>query len=223
MTDAIATAGETPSNRSGDFWRRVRQVALWSIGLGLLLEALSLAIAASFLLSPSAAQIAADLVQRTSWSFLVCLGIVAGSAARVGRTAAMGFLGLCSGPLAFAVARVLHRAMLQALNSDNPASGVLSPFELAAVKALEYAVFGVLLALISRQRHAKLRSYLLSGLAVGVVFGGAVLAWTIARATHPVPTAELVGRGANELVFPVGCALVLYITERAAAAAAARS
>lgn len=219
MTDARATAGETPSKPVGDFWVRVRQVALWSVGLGLLLEALSLAIAASFLLSPSAAQIAADLVQRTSWSFLVCLGLVASSAARVARTAAMGFAGLCSGLLAFGAARALHRGMLQALNSDNPAAGVLSPFELASMKALEYAVFGVLLALISRRPDAKLRSYLVSGLAVGAVFGGALLAWTVARAVKPVPIAELVGRGANELVFPVGCALVLYVTQRAAAAA----
>ncbi len=218
MSDAIATAGETPSNHSGDFWHRVRQVALWSVGLGLLLEALSLAIAASFLLSPSAAQITADLVQKTSWSFLVCLGIVAGSAARGARTAAMGFAGLCSGPLAFGAARALHRGMLQALNSDNPAAGVLSPFELASAKALEYAVFGVLLALILRRPDAKLRAFLICGLAVGIVFGGVVLAWTVARAAKPVPIAELVGRGANEIVFPVGCALVLYVTRRAAAA-----
>jgi hypothetical protein len=49
-----------------------------------------------------------------------------------------------------------------------------------------------------------------AGLAVGVVFGGTILALTLGAAPCPVPTADLVSRGLNELLFPVGCALVLF-------------
>ncbi len=219
MTDTIAAAESARPGTASPFWLRVRVVALWSVGLGLCLEALSLAIAASFLVHPTAAQIAADLVQRTSWSFLVCLGIVAGSAARAARAAVMGVLGLVSGPLAFGAARALHKAMQHALAAGPPAPGALTPLEIGCVKAVEYGAFGVLLAAVSRRPGAPLRSYLSAGLAVGVVFGGALLAWMSARALDPLPFSELCVRGANELVFPVGCAFVLYVSQRAAAAA----
>jgi hypothetical protein len=45
---------------------------------------------------------------------------------------------------------------------------------------------------------------------VGLVFGGATLALTLGAAPAPVPAPELVSQGLNELLFPVGCSLVLF-------------
>jgi hypothetical protein len=42
------------------------------------------------------------------------------------------------------------------------------------------------------------------------VFGGAILALTLGAAPGAVPAPNLVSRGLNELLFPVGCALVLF-------------
>jgi len=50
----------------------------------------------------------------------------------------------------------------------------------------------------------------LIGLAVGIVFGGTVLAYTYTSAPELPPTATLISRGIDEVFFPVGCSLVLF-------------
>jgi len=49
------------------------------------------------------------------------------------------------------------------------------------------------------------RQSLGTDLTAGVVFGGATLALMA-----PLPTTALVVRGLNEVIFPVGCSLVVY-------------
>lgn len=49
-----------------------------------------------------------------------------------------------------------------------------------------------------------------AGLAIGLLFGGAMLALTLGSSPEPPPTVDLVSRGVNEILFPVGCALVLF-------------
>jgi hypothetical protein len=52
-----------------------------------------------------------------------------------------------------------------------------------------------------------------AGLVTGVVFGGAFLALVVQSAHPPLSTPSLVAKGVNELLFPVGCALVVFIAE----------
>jgi hypothetical protein len=47
------------------------------------------------------------------------------------------------------------------------------------------------------------------GLAVGLVFGGPILLLLLGSSPQP-PAADLVSRGMDEVLFPVGCSLVLY-------------
>ena len=47
----------------------------------------------------------------------------------------------------------------------------------------------------------------------GVVFGGLFLAVVVQSAPTPLSTPSLLARGLNELLFPVGCALVVFIAE----------
>jgi hypothetical protein len=44
---------------------------------------------------------------------------------------------------------------------------------------------------------------------VGLVFGGTILAVTLGSAPQ-TSTANLVSQGINEILFPVGCSLVLF-------------
>lgn len=44
----------------------------------------------------------------------------------------------------------------------------------------------------------------------GDLFGGAIPALAYGPAVQPVSEAEVVSRGVNEVIFPVGCALILY-------------
>ena len=50
-----------------------------------------------------------------------------------------------------------------------------------------------------------------AGLVTGIIFGGAFLALTVKSAPTPLPS--LLAKGINELLFPIGCALVVFIAE----------
>ncbi|HEY6583067.1 MAG TPA: hypothetical protein VIZ60_18305, partial [Rubrobacter sp.] len=47
------------------------------------------------------------------------------------------------------------------------------------------------------------------GLLVGLVFGGTIVALTMGS-TPPPTAADALSLGANEVIFPIGCSLVLY-------------
>jgi hypothetical protein len=51
---------------------------------------------------------------------------------------------------------------------------------------------------------------LATGLLVGLVFGGTIVGITYQMSPEPLATGALVSRGANEILFPVGCSLVLF-------------
>jgi hypothetical protein len=48
---------------------------------------------------------------------------------------------------------------------------------------------------------------------IGVVFGGVFLTVVVQSAPTPLAAPALLARGLNELLFPVGCALVVFIAE----------
>ncbi len=53
-------------------------------------------------------------------------------------------------------------------------------------------------------------AHIATGLAIGIIFGSAIIAYTQATAPVPLGTEDLVSRGINEIIFPVGCSLVLF-------------
>ena len=117
---------------------KILKVAWLSVGLGLVMEAALLIAAAGFGKVPGLKPIVADIVQKISWSFIVCVGLASGTAASKSREAAMGLMGLFAAPAGFHVARVLHKSALQALNlAGSMAGGVPGPLVLALLKALE--------------------------------------------------------------------------------------
>ena len=51
------------------------------------------------------------------------------------------------------------------------------------------------------------------GLGVAIVFGGAAVGYTV-NVSSPAPaTGKVVALGLNELLYPIGCALVLYASD----------
>jgi hypothetical protein len=148
------------------------------------MDGLLLAIAAGFGRVPGAAPWLADLVQRVSWSLLVCMGLALGAAASRSSPPIMGLTGLFAAPLAFGI-----------------------------------ACLGAAVASLARRPDAGVASYAAAGAVAGVVFGAAML---LVTGVAPVPGA-LLGRVANELLFPVGCALALCFGGLLAPAAAAES
>lgn len=213
----------TPSTppATDTFWARLRAVAFWSVVVGIALELVLLGIAAYADRLPPGAAAFAQVAGKVTWSAIVCVGISCGLSLSGSRERVMGVLGALSGPAGFAVARSVHKGTLQAISSAPEVvvlPDVLSPFALAAFKAVEYGVFGWWLGRISRDERAPLVRYVRAGLAIGVVFGTAFL-FAYRHAKPEADTVEVVSKAINELVFPVGCSLVLFVARRSTAAA----
>jgi hypothetical protein len=205
---------EPGSGPAYPLWRKAVRVAWLSIGLGIALEVLLLMLAAfSGTGGETPKPFLSDLAQKVSWSFIVCVGIALGTAASKARPGVMGVLGLVSAPVAFSVARAVHKGVNQALSVAPALGGGASPFLLAALKAVEYGLLGALLGAVSRRKDAGLGAYAGTGAALGLTFGVAIVT-LIARAAAAPPTlVDLTAKGINEVLFPIGCSLVLYGTE----------
>jgi hypothetical protein len=94
----------------------------------------------------------------------------------------------------------------------SPSAGP-APLWVLAIKAAEYGCLGLALNWVGRRAWHSALGHLAVGLMVGVVFGGLFLAVVVQSAPTPLATPALVARGLNELLFPVGCALVVFIAE----------
>jgi len=183
-----------------------------AIGLGLLFEGLQVAavqLGGGDL--PADAALVADAVQKVSWSYLVCVSLAIGTAATRASPGAVGVLGLLAAPFAFVVARVAHKTAGQILSIVVPAGGP-SPWLLAAIKGAEYFVLGWLITRLVRRHEPRITVFAATGLAVGIVFGGAMLVLMNSAAPDGLPTPIFLARGVNELLFPVGCSCLLWVT-----------
>lgn len=188
------------------------KVAGFSVVLGITIELLL--ILALFLFNKlnggSPKPLLAETAQKVSWSFLVCTGISVGTAAQRARPAAMSLLGVLFAPLAFVVARATHKGASTALGTDFPPGSVPGVEVMALIKAIQYGTFGAILGFVSRRSWGdRLIVFVGVGLFAGVVFGGIVL-WLAFRDVATPEPAKLVARGINEVLFPVGCAVVLW-------------
>jgi L-cystine uptake protein TcyP (sodium:dicarboxylate symporter family) len=70
-------------------------------------------------------------------------------------------------------------------------------------------------ASLIRRHQSTLAQYFLVGLAVGVVFGAAIVGVNVWHAPgRTLPWARLLGLSVNEIVFPIGCVAVLHFISR---------
>lgn len=200
-------------NKRFDAWKSLLHVGWLAVVLGLTMEAILVALAAGFGTLKGANPVLADLVQKVSWSVVVCVGLAVGTTAKEARGPVMGLSGLLAAPLAFMVARSLHKGAMQALAVAADAGPGPSLILIAILKGLQYGSFGLTLDWVAKKPWGGLPAHLATGLAVGVVFGGAMLALSIQAAPQTPPLPALVSRAANEFLFPVGCALVIYVSK----------
>lgn len=200
----------TPASESTtDLGAMLLRVAWLAIALGVAAEGLLLLLGSGFGEALGLRAAAADLVRNVSWSIFVCAGLAIGTAVVKARAPLMGLLGLLSAPLAFEASRVIHKGALEALAVSGGGGGDVSPVMIAVIKGLEYGCLGIGIGWVSQRPWGGAMAHVGVGLLIGVVFGGAELA--LASGAIPAPPAsELFVEGINEVLFPVGCALVLY-------------
>lgn len=201
------------NEKSSDTWQSLLRVGWLAVLLGLAIEIILVLLAAGFGTLKGAYPVLADLVQKISWSVIVCVGIAVGTMAQKARGPLMGLAGLLAAPLAFVAARSLHKGALAALGVAAAAGPVPSLILIGAIKGLQYASFGLALNWVEKKPWGKLAAYLATGLAVGVVFGGTILALIIQAAPQMPPFPVLVSSATSEVLFPVGCALVIYVSK----------
>ena len=201
------------NEKSSDTWQSLLRVGWLAVLLGLTIEIILVLLAAGFGTLKGGCPVLADLVQKISWSVIVCVGIAVGTMAQKARGPLMGLAGLLAAPLAFVAARSLHKGALAALGVAAAAGPVPSLILIGAIKGLQYASFGLALNWVEKKPWGKLAAYLATGLAVGVVFGGTILALIIQAAPQMPPFPVLVSSATNEVLFPVGCALVIYVSK----------
>ena len=188
----------------------VLRVAWLSIGLGLALEVVLLVLAAfTDTAGDTPRPFLSDLAQKVSWSFIVCVGLAFGTTAGRAREGIMGLLGLISAPAGFTVARAAHKAVNGALGIAGKAMAPGLVLLVGGLKGAQYALFGVVLGWITKRAFG-LKTYVAAGLAFGLTFGLAIVAATVRASPAPLSTVDVAARAINEVLFPVGCALVLY-------------
>jgi len=203
-------ASPTTPNAGGRVESTLFRAAWLAILLGLAMEALLLLFTAGFGIFAGLKPVAADLVRQVSWSTIVCVGLALGTAVSKARAPLMGVLGLLAAPVAFIISRSLHQGAVKTLAIAGSGGDAPPVLLLAILKAVEYACLGLVLGCIGRRAWGGLSAHVATGLLVGLVFGGTIVAITYHMSPEPPDTATLVSRGANEILFPVGCSLVLF-------------
>jgi hypothetical protein len=180
-----------------------------AIVLGMVNRLLLLAVAAVVPVAAPAPEIF-ELFSRISWSLLVCgsLGIVATLAKW--RGVEMGVAGLLGAPLAFDLARAVRKGSVGYLQFVE-ATGHPAPVTLGLVKAVEYACLGVLLGRLASSGQLRARMCVLVGLLIGAVFGGIILMFQ--TEAEPLTWGIAAPWLVNEILFPIGCSLVLFLVE----------
>ena len=212
VTQQTAEASSATSHASAGLGSTLFRVAWLAILLGFAMEILLLLFTAGFEILPGFRSVLVDLIGKVSWSALVCAGLAIGTAASKVRAPFMGLLGLLAAPIAFHVSRTLQQGMAKTLEvaAAGAPVGSYTLILLALLKAVEYGCLGAAIGWIGRRPWGGAMAHLAVGLAVGILFGGAIVSFTYWTAPEPLAATDLFSRGANEILFPVGCSLVLY-------------
>jgi len=193
-------------------WATLLRVAWLAIALGVLLQLALLLVTAGFGTAINPRPLLAETLKTVSWSLLVCVGVALGRVAAKGRLPLEGVTGLLAAPLALTAANAVQKGVAEAVNAAGVPAGP-APLWVLAIKAAEYGCLGLALEWVGRLAWGSALGHLAVGLMTGVVFGGLFLAVVVQSAPTPLSTPSLLAKGANELLFPVGCALVVFIAE----------
>lgn len=200
-----------------DIGRVVLRATWLAILLGLTIQVLLLIVATVSGHLPSLRPLFANLVQTISWSVIVCVGIAIGATISKSRLDLTGLAGLLSAPIAFNVARSLQKGVSTALGLASGGTGGSSPLVLGLIKAVEYGVLALIISWIAGHTRGSARAHALAGACVGIFFGGTALTYVYMSSVHGLSKADLLSRGINEVLFPVGCSLVLFTSNAMAA------
>jgi hypothetical protein len=188
--------------------------ACWlSILLGLAIQISLLIVSVAFGRIPKLNPLIVDCAQRTAWSTIVCSSISVAMVASKLRDSFVGLAGMLSASVGFKIARAVQKGVGAALGAAPAVGNGPSPLVLGTIKAVEYGCLAAVLAWMVKRKDRGAAAHAGIGLAMGVFFGGIALGYTYWTNFKLFSAADVVSRGLNEILFPVGCSLVLFATE----------
>jgi hypothetical protein len=191
----------------------VLHVCWLSILLGLAIQISLLAVSVAFGRVPKLNPLIVDFAQRITWSTIVCSSISVAMAASKMHESFMGLAGMLSASIAFKIARAVQKGVGAALGAAPVVAKGPSPLVLGLLKGVEYGCLAAILAWMIKRRSRGAIAHAAIGLGTGVFFGAIVLGYTYWTNFQLFSAADVVSRGLNEVLFPVGCSLVLFATE----------
>lgn len=189
---------------------QVLKAAWMSVLLGVLMQAITTGIALAAGKDPAGAALLASAVGKISWATLVCVGLAVAMAIPRPLVGGTALAGLLSAPIAFHGARAVNQMVgsVAGLSPDSPPTQLL--LALTVIKGLEYAALGGSLAWLETRGSPTFKLCVGTGLAHGVLFGAALVGAAEALAPAARPTVAVVTQAVNELLFPIGCAVIIY-------------
>ena len=193
------TLSDTPE--SSHVGKTLLHVAWLAILIGVALEALLLVLSWGFGTFKNGKPFIADLVQKISWSVILYVGLALGAAVARARDVVMGLMRLLAAPLAFSVARGMHKGAMEALSVATDAAGSRIRLARICTQCGAEAILGRGPRVHRRRPGSR-----------GVVRGSHPL-FSIEAAAGPIPHSALIARAVNEILFPMGCALVIFSAE----------
>lgn len=191
----------------------VLHVCWLSILLGLAIQISLLVASAAFGRVPRLNPLIVDLAQRIAWSTIVCSSISVAMVASKLPASFMGLAGVLSASVGFKIARAVQKGVGAALGAAPVVAKGPSPLVLGIIKAVEYGCLAAIIAWMVKRKNGSAAAHAAIGLTMGVVFGAIVLGYTYWSNFKLFSAADAVSRGLNEVLFPVGCSLVLFATE----------
>jgi hypothetical protein len=194
------------------------RVTLLSLGLAVLLEVIQAAAAAAAGTGYGLSLALRDTLLKVPWAVVVCLSLWFAVRIAGGRPGVVAVIGLLAAPLASLLARSVAEMAHTLFGVAGPA-GVPPPILVAAVRGVEYACLGALLLWLGGKLWSNALHHAGAGLLIGLLFGGVLLRVTAAAGADALSAESLAGWVVNELLFPAGCALIVFSSTRARAAA----
>jgi len=206
--DSVKSSKPRPAARPRDLRKILLRVAWMSILLGI---GMQLVIALAQLRDVGEFQpLIADFAQKISWSFVVCMGLAVGTGVSQTNRPVMGLAGLISAPVGFYMARGAHNGTSELLGLEAAALSVAPAVLIPTVRGIEYMCLAFALGWIARQAWGGLLAHLAAGLVTGLAFGSILLVLS----PQQVSTAlAIVSWAVNEVMFPVGCSLILFVSD----------
>lgn len=200
----VLSPSVSPIHPAGpDLAPRLLRIAWMGILLGVAIEILVLLALGMAGKLPPLLTILADTAQKVTWSTLVCAALAAAQTLVRVQALGMAAAGLLGAPVALLLARSVHKAVNAALDAA-PATQTTTPWMLAGLKGVEYAVLGLLLIRLAKRARG-LGAHAAAGAGLGLACFG-VLTWLM-----PLDGAQpQLMRAINEILHPMGCALVIY-------------